>query len=217
MKLPRLVYGVLVGFAAMSLSASLAGGDRSDVRAGDLPLYAKNVSGDLVIKRQAIEERIRQDLALSPLARIRISHLPSSVKGPRGSNLSAVLTREADEGGGRYLYLLDLMKDGVARESFYLNVRVLENASGGRTIGSSTGSAALANEERGGESLVRAGDTVHVTARGDGFLIRFSGIAQGDGGVGESVPVVNPVSGASMSGEVTGHDAVVVQLGGGRS
>ena len=73
------------------------------------------------------------------------------------------------------------------------------------------------NEVQGSETLVKAGDSVHVTARGDGFLIRFSGIAQSDGGVGDAVPVVNPESGVSMSGQVTGRDAVMVVLGGGRS
>ena len=217
MKMRRLVFGVFSGLAVSVLFASVPGEDRFDVRAGALPLYAKNASGELVINRQAVVARIRQDLGLSPLSRIRIAHLPLALKGPGGAHLSAVLTREADEGSGRYLYLLDLVKEGVARESFYLNVKVEGRTAGAKTVTASPEGGAAASEERSGESLVHAGDTVHVTARGDGFLIRFSGIAQGEGGEGESVPVVNPVSGASMSGQVTGHDAVVVVLGGGHS
>jgi hypothetical protein len=217
MKRGGLVFGVLSGVAVTLLFSSMPGGDRFDVRAGALPLYAKNSSGEIVFRRDAIMARIRQDLGLAPLSSIRISNLPGTLKGPQGGHLSAVLTREADEGSGRYLYLLDLVTDGVARESFYLKVRVGQDSGAMKRVASPGQELASENEAAASESLVKAGDNVHVTARGDGFLIRFSGIAQSDGGVGDAVPVVNPASGVSMSGQVTGRDAVVVVLGGGRS
>ena len=46
MKRGGLVFGVLSGVAVALLFSSMPGGDRFDVRAGDLPLYAKNTSGD---------------------------------------------------------------------------------------------------------------------------------------------------------------------------
>ena len=217
MKRGGLVLGILSGVAVVLLFSSMPGGDRFDVRAGALPLYAKNSSEEIVFSREAILARIRQDLGLSPLSSIRVANLPGTLKGPQGGRLSAVLTREADEGSGHYLYLLDLVTDGVARESFYLKVRVGEDSGAMKQAASPGQEFESKNEVQGSETLVKAGDSVHVTARGDGFLIRFSGIAQSDGGVGDAVPVVNPVSGVSMSGQVTGRDAVMVVLGGGRS
>ena len=217
MKRGGLVFGVLSGVAVALLFSSMPGGDRFDVRAGDLPLYAKNKSGKIVFSRDAIESRIRQDLGLSPLSSIRVENLPGRLKGPQGGRLSAVLTREADEGSGHYLYLLDLVTDGVARESFYLKVRVGQDSQAAKKVSALGDEVGSGNEPQGSETMVKAGDNVHVTARGDGFLIRFSGIAQSDGGVGDAVPVVNPASGVSMSGQVPGRDAVMVVLGGGRS
>ncbi|MGC8529339.1 MAG: flagella basal body P-ring formation protein FlgA [Leptospirillia bacterium] len=217
MKLGALGLGVLSGVAVTLLFSSMPGGSRFDVRAGALPLYAKNSSGEIVLSRDAIMARIRQDLGLSPLSSIRVDNLPERLKGPQGGNLSAVLTREADEGSGQYLYLLDLVTDGVARESFYLKVRVGQDSKGLTRETSSGREVALENEATASGVLVKAGDNVHVTARGEGFLIRFSGIAQSDGGVGDAVPVVNPASGVSLSGQVTGRDAVLVVLGGGHS
>lgn len=218
MKTPRWISGAALAIFLSLAFVTVPGGSRLDVSAGPLPLFSRTTSGDVAFDRRAILARIRQDLGLSTVSRIGLSHLPPTVRGPKEGPLSVVLTREADEGSGRYLYLLDLMENGVARESFYLNVRIRQAAQAQTT----SSEAALAVPSSGGDadasrSIVKAGDTVHVTARGEGFLIRFSGIAQGDGALGEVVPVVNPVSGTSLSGRVTGHDRVVVALGGGRS
>jgi hypothetical protein len=218
MKTRNWIFGATLGIGLSLAFVTVPGGSRLDVAAGALPLFSRTTSGDVAFDRRAILARIRQDLGLATASQVALSHLPPTVRGPKEGPLSVVLTREADEGSGRYLYLLDLIENGVARESFYLNVRVRQ-AGEARSTGGETASSVLSVEgdADGSRSIVKAGDTVHVTARGEGFLIRFSGIAQGDGSLGEVVPVVNPVSGTSLSGRVTGHDRVVVALGGGRS
>ena len=88
MKRGGLVFGVLSGVAVGLLFSSMPGGDRFDVRAGGLPLYAKNTSGEIVFSRDAIQSRIRQDLGLSPLSSIRVENLPGRLKGPQGGGVS---------------------------------------------------------------------------------------------------------------------------------
>ena len=84
MKRGGLVLGILSGVAVVLLFSSMPGGDRFDVRAGALPLYAKNSSEEIVFSREAILARIRQDLGLSSTSSIRVANLPGTLKGPQG-------------------------------------------------------------------------------------------------------------------------------------
>ncbi|MCL4485609.1 MAG: flagella basal body P-ring formation protein FlgA [Nitrospirae bacterium] len=171
-------------------------------------------AGFLSFDGRTLEDGVRKVLGLSPGVRIEVGNIPRHFRGPSGKNLSAELTDEGKQPGGKVLFLLNILESGVARESFYLPVRV-SPASGGRerlpekTRRPDTGSA---KEEEG--ALVHSGDSVRVTVVGSGFLIRFSGVAQGEGFAGERIPVINPVSGRSLNGLVTGHDRVVVRLSG---
>ena len=171
-------------------------------------------TGLLSFDRSEVAARVREDLGLSPDARIEIGSLPRHFHGPLGNNLSAKMTEEGRQAGGRYIFLLNILEGGVARESFYIPVKVSGGA-GGEMVPKVPPKAEKNPIDKEGEgSLVHSGDTVRVTVMGAGFLIRFSGIAQGGGFAGERIPVVNPVSGRSLTGLVTGHDQVVIRLSG---
>ena len=168
-------------------------------------------TGLLSFDRREIAARVRKDLGLSPDSRVEIGSLPRHFHGPLGNNLSARMTEEGRQAGGRYIYLLNILAGGVARESFYIPVKV---TGGALNHSRPPGTEMTENVKEGEGSLVHSGDTVRVTVMGAGFLIRFSGIAQGRGFAGERIPVINPVSGRSLTGLVTGHDQVVIRLSG---
>jgi hypothetical protein len=188
------------------------------VQAAVMPLLAENGKGRLSVDRRSLLESLRKDLGLHRRDRISVDSLPDSFRGPAGANVTATLTREGQEGKGRYLYTLNIMEKQVARESFYLHVRVVREKNPGdlRAVLSRSGKAAYAIGEArdGGERLVHPGDSVRVTARGKGFLIRFTGISQSGGFLGDRVSVINPMSGTGLDGLVTGRDRVLVKLSG---
>jgi hypothetical protein len=181
-------------------------------------LLVKNGSGRLSIDRRVLLGLVRKDLSLNTGDRISIESLPSPFLGPGGSDVSATLTKEGSEGKGEFLFLLNVMEEHVARESFFIRVRITSRKReksylADRSSPKKSGSGVISSGE-GGESLVHAGDSVRVTARGMGFLIRFRGISQSGGFMGDRVPVVNPFSGTSMVGRITGPDRVIVDLSG---
>ena len=180
--------------------------------APDLPVQARGAEG-LSVDRAGLEDRIRQELHLRPDGRVEIGNLPRHFHGPSGNRLSAELTNEGPEERGEYLFRLNILENGVARESFYLHVKVSGETAPGPVVLSRREGAEGSVREEG--ALVHSGDMVRVTVTGRGFLIRFSGIAQGGGFAGDRIPVVNPVSGRSLTGRITGHDQVMIGLSGG--
>ena len=180
--------------------------------APDIPVLGRGAKG-WSIDRAALADRIRQDLHLRADSRIEVGNLPRHFQGPPGNRLSTELTNEGLQAGGRYLFLLDVLENGVARESFYLHVKVSgESPSGPVVLPRNQAAGRSGGHEEG--ALVHSGDMVRVTVTGRGFLIRFSGIAQGGGFAGDRIPVVNPVSGRSLTGLITGRDRVMIGLSG---
>jgi hypothetical protein len=214
-RIARSLVSTVAGGAFVLSVWSFTGKDRpAPVLAGTIPLLVHKGGNRLSVDRRQVRERIRRDLSLSPLARISVDSLPSTFRGPEGGDVSASLSREAPEGKDRYLYRLNVMEGGVAREAFYLHVRVLNK--GPVLLGQVPSPRGSSTIDDGG-TLVHSGDSVRVTARGKGFLIRFNGISQSGGMMGDQVQVVNPLSGATMVGQITGRDRIVIHLSGGAS
>ncbi|MEC4683445.1 MAG: flagella basal body P-ring formation protein FlgA [Nitrospirota bacterium] len=210
--------GVVKGVVLIGLLILLSDNWQGRVQAAVVPLFAENGKGRLSVDRRSLMESLRKDLGLHRRDRISVDSLPDSFRGPAGENVTAILTREGQEGKGRYLYTLNIMEKQVARESFYLHVRIVREKMPGdlREDLSRSGKAAyVVGESRdGGERLVHPGDSVRVTARGKGFLIRFTGISQSGGFLGDLVSVINPMSGTGLAGLVTGRDRVLVKISG---
>jgi hypothetical protein len=206
----------LVPLASWIAGFLLAAGVPGDLwaldRSRDIPILSKG-GGGLSFDRAALDGRIRQELHLGPGSRIAIGGLPRRFQGPSGEELSAELTEEGPQTGGVYLFLLNVLGNGVARESFYLHVKV-SGESAKVPDYPLLREKALRSGGSSGDSLVHSGDTVRVTVSGRGFMIRFSGIAQGEGFAGDQIPVINPVSGRSLTGLITGHDQVMIRLSG---
>ncbi len=174
-------------------------------------LLLREGSGTLAVDRSALAERIRKDLGLPFGTRIDVGPLPRHIHGPDGRDVTAEIARQGPLNGGRYLYRLNLLQGGVARESFFLRVRVMRGPRGKAPGHLSAGRRALEGP-MGEGALVQSGDTVRVTVQGPGFRIRFAGISEGGGDAGDRILIVNPASGRSLSGEVTGRDSVTVRL-----
>lgn len=197
--------GAVLSTASVPAMAAAGGG-----------LLERRGDGRLTLDRTAVLGALRKDLGLRPSSPLLLAGMPASFRGPGGAAVSARLFREGEDAPGSYRYRISLMDGGVARESFYIRVRT--GASGtlaqeAGTGGQGAGVGVISRENPA--TLVHVGDSVRIRAQGAGFLIRFSGIAQSDGGLGDSISVVNPVSGARMEGQVTGPDRIVMRLSGG--
>lgn len=186
--------------------------------ADNVPLVVRSREGGLTVDRRVLLARIRQDLSLGPESRVSVDPMPGGFRGPDGDGISATLSRVGEEGRGAYLYRMDVNSEGVVRESFYMHVHASpgEGALSPRAgKGAELKVPAGTNPKDDGEGvLVSSGDSVRITAKGKGFLIRFSGISQSGGGIGDQVSIINPVSGTRMMGIVTGRGRVLIHLPG---
>ena len=199
------LFGAWLSTASMPAMAAAGGG-----------LLDRGGDGRLTLDRTAVLVALRKDLGLRPSSVLSLAGMPASFRGPGGAAVSARLFRDGEDAPGTYRYRISLMEGGVARESFYIRVRTGVSgtlAQEAETGGEGAGVAAISRNNPA--TLVHVGDSVRIRAQGAGFLIRFSGIAQSDGGLGESVSVVNPLSGARMEGQVTGPDRIVMRISGG--